>query len=134
MPKLQGRWVLSSCSRMIFSQAVLQALVEPGMQKTRVLLAAPAKASDCRVDEPISSQDRWRNSSPKPEITLSSKGVIAAAVDFLCEKPVPPLVRTTWMESSAIQSLRILRIWYRLPELMLRCTQRWPAASTLSLR
>src|SRR3546814_4167843 len=36
--------LLSSCSLMMPSQAVLQAPVEPGMQNISVLLAAPAKA------------------------------------------------------------------------------------------
>src|SRR3546814_3476765 len=61
--------LLSSCSLMMPSQAVLQAPVEPGMQNISVLLAAPAKASDCKVELPISRKDRCLNSSPKPVMT-----------------------------------------------------------------
>src|SRR5262245_63537845 len=73
--RLQGRVRASSWARMSFSQAVLQAPLEPGRQKTKVPLAEPARARDCRVEVPISSYDKKRNISPKPGITLSSRGV-----------------------------------------------------------
>ena len=51
--KLQGEVSLSSCNRINSSQAVAQALVEPGTQKTTVLFAKPPRARDCIVDVPI---------------------------------------------------------------------------------
>ena len=44
--KLQGRWLLSSCFAMIFSQPVRTALPAPGRAKIRVPLASPPKARD----------------------------------------------------------------------------------------
>ena len=52
---MQGRVRASSCARMMVSQAVRQAEVDPGRQKMKVWLASPAKARDCRLEVPISS-------------------------------------------------------------------------------
>ena len=55
--KLQGLWPLSSCSRMMWSQPVRQAPVEPGRQKMAVPLASPPNARDCIVELPISVKE-----------------------------------------------------------------------------
>ncbi|SUG48655.1 Uncharacterised protein [Salmonella enterica subsp. arizonae] len=55
-----------NCGAMIFSHAVLHAVVEPGMANIKVLFATPATARDCRVAVPISSNESIRNTSPKP--------------------------------------------------------------------
>src|SRR6187402_499608 len=89
--RLQGLVRESSCARISFSQAVLQAEVEPGRQNTKVLLASPANARDYSVDVPISSKLNTRNISPKPGISLSSKGMMASGVESRPVKPVPPL-------------------------------------------
>lgn len=79
---------------MSFSQAVRQAPLEPGKQNTKVPLAVPASALDCKVEVPISSYDRKRNISPKPGMSLSSSGVTASGVPSRPVKPVPPVTST----------------------------------------
>ena len=108
--RLHGRVRASSWLRMIFSQAVRQADVEPGRQKMKVWLASPAKARDCRLEVPISSMLIARNISPKPGISLSSSGSIASGVESRPVKPVPPVTRMPCTASSAIHCETIARI------------------------
>jgi len=53
--KLQGLVRKSSCALINFSHANRQAPEEPGSTKTKVRLATPANARDCRVEVLISS-------------------------------------------------------------------------------
>lgn len=70
----------SSWSFRTYSQAVLQAPVEPGMQKTAVRFAMPARARDCRVLMPMSAMDAARKASPKPSMVLSKRTATASGV------------------------------------------------------
>jgi hypothetical protein len=54
--KLQGRVRISSWDNRISAQAVRQAAVEPGRQKTQVPLANPANVRDWTVKMPVSSK------------------------------------------------------------------------------
>src|SRR3546814_18412377 len=74
---------------MIFSHAVRQADVEPGRQNTNVPLASPANARDCSDEVAISSKLIARNSSPKPGISLYSRGTSASGLESTTAKPVP---------------------------------------------
>jgi hypothetical protein len=58
---------------MIFSHAVRQALVEPGMAKISVRFAMPAMARDCSVEVPISSKEHAENFA-KPSTSRSNSG------------------------------------------------------------
>ena len=81
------------------------------MQKITVLLAKPASALDCTVDEPISWKDRARNTSPKPSMSLSNSGRTASGVESRPEKPVPPVTSTASTPGSAIQAESTALIW-----------------------
>jgi hypothetical protein len=109
--KLQGLCVLSNWVLSMPVQAVLQAPVEPGMQKINVRFANPAQHRDCMVEDPISSNDNCLNNSPNVSIGRSNKGRRASGVESLLVIPVPPVVRMTCTESSAIHFETIARIW-----------------------
>ena len=94
---------------MIFSHAVRQAEVEPGSANRKVAFARPANARDCSEDVPISSTLTARNSSPKPGISLSSRGNSASGVESRPVKPVPPVTRMPSTSGSAIHCATIAR-------------------------
>ena len=96
---------------MMLIQAVLQALVEPGIQKMTVLLAIPANARDCKVLVPISIIEKCLNNSPKPSTCLSNNTLTASGVLSLPEKPVPPVIKIACTCELAIHAETVARIW-----------------------
>ncbi|MNT29427.1 hypothetical protein D3C72_1651650 [compost metagenome] len=92
-------------------------------------LASPANARLCTVEVPMSRIEIARNSSPKPSICLSSKQATASGVLSRPVNPVPPVISTTWMPSSAIQFATCARILYRSSLSRLRSLRVWPASS-----
>src|SRR5210317_1394913 len=108
--RLQGRVRISSWALSNSSQAVAQAPVDPGTQKTYVPLATPASARDCIVEVLICPYEIARKVSPKPSIVLSSSGLTASGVPSRPVTPVPPVVMTTSTSVSAIQPATTARI------------------------
>ena len=67
-----------SSGTMSFSMASCTAPDDPGMQKIMVSLYTPATARESMAPEPMSSQERKRNTSPNPSRRLSRRLVTAS--------------------------------------------------------
>ena len=103
--KLHGLCWLSGWWMSISSQPSLQAFGEPGRAKIYVPSATPAQARLCIVDVAIFWKLIQRNNSPNPGISFSQTDASASGVTSRPVTPVPPVVITTSIWSSAIQVL-----------------------------
>ena len=74
----------------------------PGRDQLNALARALGVPAGALLSE-LASTLTWRNSSPKPGISLSSRGISASGVESRPVKPVPPVTRMPSTAGSAIQ-------------------------------